>query len=94
MKHTFVFNLLGFSIIQTVLHCVSHVERIFSSYFNKTETHGHFVAAGLLGEMQSGFLAVAKWCDGSSRMKRLGLFYIKATTIRTQQDRQRVTLWA
>lgn len=56
MKHTFVFNLLGFSIIQTVLHCVitvSHVERIFSSYFNKTETHGHFVAAGLLGGMHS-----------------------------------------
>lgn len=60
----------------------------------KTEAHGHFVAAGLLWGMQSGFLAIAKWCDGSSRMKRLGLFYIKAAAIRTQQDRWRVALWA
>lgn len=31
---------------------------------------------------------MAKWYDGSSRMKRLGLFYIKAAAIRTQQDRR------
>ena len=38
------------------------MERLFSSYLNKTETHGHFVAVGLLWGMQSlAFLVVAKW---------------------------------
>lgn len=76
MNHTFVFNLLGLSIIQTVLHCVitvSRVERIFTSYLNKTEAHGHFVAAGFLGNAKSGVVSAKVACEQQNEKTRFVL---------------------